>query len=205
MLTISRDHSLAIHPRESFWNRTLLLALGLAVAFHAAGLFLFKVKTVACHGSQVILEPISVAMETPVLIEQKIRRNFDEPLARLPPRPKSDPSPPMIQTRLLPPSNFFSLSPPSNQLAPPPAEISPSLTVALLGPFENRTFVNAPSEVAHLPHANDACYTLMVNNRTGEIVSISPLDEFAREMIEWKMEPKEGELLTKGEVEVYVK
>ncbi len=207
MLTISSDRhfSLSIQKRERFWSRTLILAFFLALAIHGAGLFLFKVKSVTCRQCQIVLDPITVAMETPVLIQQEILANLDNPQTRIPPKPKHIPNPPLVRENFPLPTVTFPLSQRKEILTPPPPEMTPSISVKLLGPLAERQFVDAPDEIEFSGSPQTTHYYVTIDNRTGEILWIDPLDDLGKSLIQWHFEPLEGEILTKGELEVFIR
>jgi len=204
MLTISSDrhYTLSIQAREKFWSKTLILALCFTLGLHGAGFLLFKVKSVTCRQCQIILDPITVAMETPVLIQQEILANQSTPQTRLPPKPKHIPSPPLVRDNSHLPAVTFPLSQRKEILSPPPLSAAPSISVTLLGALADRQVVNAPDEVEIFGPPRTTHYSVTIDNRTGSILWIDPLDDLAKILIQWHFDPFEGEVLTKGELEV---
>lgn len=207
MLSIDqdKDFGLTVKPKESTWNGTLLLSFAIALLIHGTGLLLFRIQPTLCRQCEVALTPISVAMDPLLETEADVKANADHEVlafAKLPQRPEVRPSPPVLGTwapTLLTASSWprYKVS-----VALPETGHPLSAKLKLTGLLAERKIVDGPKEVSRTFQTRQSRYQLTVDNRKGRVLWIEPLDSISEDLLSLQFEPVEGEIFTKGDLEV---
>ncbi len=207
MLKIEKDSTLTIHKKDQFWTKTLAIALLFAILIHAMGLLLFKIRPISCHQCQTIFPPISVQMEAPIMTQQDIVASAqDDPLPRSQflQKPKRLPAIPVIASHTLPPPVTFGFCEhklPFN-LPKVTKKHKPIVQVRLLGGLANRKVLSSELELNASQVFQTSHYTVTVDDRSGKILWIDPLDDVSRVLSHLHFNKKENGSISKGELEV---
>lgn len=210
MLTIEKELTLVFHQKRRFWSKTLALSFLFALLIHAAGLLLFRVRPIALRQNEMIFPPVSVAMEAPVAHHEEIIAQTEEetlPNVRILPRPKKKLSVPLLPRKPLPPAvaegfsrQKFSLNFPAiKDTRPYQAHLT------LLGGLAGRKLIRSEFQLERNEAHEACCYAVTVDDRTGKILWIDPLDEISAKLSHMEFEKKKNGSITKGEMEVCFK
>ncbi len=207
MLSIDqdKDFGLIVKPKESMWNGTLLLSLAIALMLHGFGLVLFRIQPTLCRQCEVALTPISVAMDPSPSRDADVKADADHEtlaFAKRPQRPDVPPSPPVIGM-WAPTILTLSSWPKDNVSITPPKTGRPvSAQLKLAGLLAKRKIADGPKEVNRTYQTGQCRYQLTVDNRKGRVFWIEPLDSISEDLLSLQFEPVEGEIFTKGDIEV---
>jgi len=154
------------------------------------------------------LDPISVAMETPAHIQQELIAELDEPSispSRIPPKPQKKPTVPLASLTAPLPTGTFKLSPKKYPLPLPAPKTKSTAYIRLLGTLASRQITETPDEIELT--ASPVChhYHVTVDNRSGQIMWIDPLDDISQALLNITFYPQDGDILTRGELEVLIR